>query len=198
MAETLNMLVIAGSPRRPSYTRSLAHTIGQRLTEQGARVGTLDLYATPLPPMAPELRAKRLEHPDETVRRLFGLAEEADAFVLASPVYHNSYAGVLKNALDYLMLRDLRYRPVALAAHGGRSTQAVDHLRQVVRGVLGVAIPTQVCTQDADFTAEPDEAGLYRVTDPDIDARIGRQVTELTVFAKHLTALRADLAAAWN
>ncbi|MEE8188764.1 MAG: NADPH-dependent FMN reductase [Kiloniellales bacterium] len=198
MSDALKVLILAGSPRRLSYTRSLAHTIGRALSERGARVDTVDLHATPLPPVEPELRASRGEHPDPAVARLFGLAEEADAFVLASPVYHNSYAGVLKNALDYLMLRDLRYRPVALATHSGRSTQAVDHLRQVVRGVLGVAIPTQVCTREDDFSAEPDEAGLYQVTDPDIEARIERMATELTVFAKHLTALRADLAAAWD
>jgi NAD(P)H-dependent FMN reductase len=124
------------------------------------------------------------------------LAEAADAYLLASPVYHNSYSGVLKNALDHLMLRDVRYRPVALASHGGRSTQAVDPLRIVVRGLLGIAIPTQVCTQEADFAGEPGEDGLYAVTDPDIQARIARQADQLLLFAKHLGALRAEMAAA--
>ncbi len=119
----------------------------------------------------------------------------ADSYLLASPVYHNSYSGVLKNALDYLMLRDLRYRPVALASQGGRSTQAVDHLRVTARGLLGVAIPAQVCTGEADFTAAPGGDGFYAVTDTDIQARIARQAEELLLFAKHLGALRAEMAA---
>ena len=198
MSDALDVLVLAGSPRTPSYTRSLARAIGRTLEERGARVHVIDLHATPLPPVEPAARSLRTEHPHPEVAKLFRLAEAAQAYVFASPTYHNSYAGVLKNAVDYLTIRDFRYRPVGLASHSGRSTQAVDHLRQVVRGVLGVAIPTQVCTGKSDFSAEPDEAGLYRVTDPDINARIDRIATELTVFAKHLAALRADLAALWE
>jgi len=195
MSDSIQIVAIAGSPRAPSYTRGLAEAVIQALRGRGARVETLDLCATPLPPMTPELRAKRGEHPDPAAARLFGLAEAADAYLLASPVYHNSYSGVLKNALDHLMLRDMRYRPVALASHGGRSTQAVDPLRIVVRGLLGVAIPTQVCTQEADFAGAPSEDGLYAVTDPDIEARIARQADQLLLFAKHLGALRAEMAA---
>ena len=190
-----NVVAILGSPRAPSYTRSLAEALIRALTERGARVETLDLRATPLPPMTPELRAKRGEHPDPATARLFRLAEGADAYLLASPVYHNSYSGVLKNALDYLTLRDLRYRPVALASHGGRSTQAVDHLRVSVRGLLGVAIPAQVCTAEADFAEAVGADGLYAITDGDIQARIVRQAEELLLFAKHLGALRAEKAA---
>ena len=196
MSDPIQIVAILGSPRAPSYTRGLAEAVTRALVERGARVETLDLRATPLPPMTPELRAKRGEHPDPAAARLFRLAEAADAYLLASPVYHNSYSGVLKNALDHLMLRDVRYRPVALASHGGRSTQAVDPLRIVVRGLLGIAIPTQVCTQEADFAGEPGEDGLYAVTDPDIQARIARQADQLLLFAKHLGALRAEMAAA--
>ena len=195
MSNSVNVVAIFGSPRAPSYTRGLGQALIRALTERGARVETLDLRATPLPPMMPELRAKRGEHPDPAAARLFRLAEGADAYLLASPVYHNSYSGVLKNALDYLMLRDLRYRPVALASHGGRSTQAVDHLRISVRGLLGVAIPAQVCTAEADFGSAAGADGLYAVTDGDIQARIARQAEELLLFAKHLGALRAEKAA---
>ncbi len=190
-----NVVAILGSPRAPSYTRSLGEALIRALAERGAAVETLDLRATPLPPMTPELRAKRREHPDPAAARLFRLAEGADAYLLASPVYHNSYSGVLKNALDYLTLRDLRYRPVALTSHGGRSTQAVDPLRIAVRGLLGIAIPTQICTAEADFSDAPGADGLYTVTDGDIQARIARQADELLLFAKHLGALRAEKAA---
>ena len=195
MSQTVNIVAILGSPRAPSYTRSLAEAVIQALGERGARVETLDLRATPLPPMTPELRAKRVEHPDPAAARLFRLADAADAYLLASPVYHNSYSGVLKNALDYLILRDMRDRPVALTSHGGRSTQALDHLRIAVRGLLGVAIPAQISTAEADFAPQPGDDGLYTVTDSDIQARIARQADELLLFAKHLGALRVEKAA---
>jgi len=101
MSQPINVVAILGSPRAPSYTRSLGQAVIRALTERGAAVEILDLRATPLPPMMPELRAKRGEHPDPEAARLFRLAEAADAYLLASPVYHNSYSGVLKNALDH-------------------------------------------------------------------------------------------------
>src|SRR5262249_22560984 len=45
-------------------------------------------------------------------------------------------------------------KPVGLVSHAGHlpSTQTLDHLRLVVRGLHAVAIPTQVATIDADYT----------------------------------------------
>ncbi len=191
MSDTLNVVVLAGSPRKVSYTRSLARYIGQALDQRGARVDLFDLYETPLPPLDPEARGLRPKHPDRTVETLYRLTDGADAYVLATPTYHNSYAGVLKNALDHLAIRDFRYRPVGLASHGGRSTQAVDHLRQVVRGVIGVSIPCQVCTRESDYSAAPDSAGLFRITESEILTRIDRFAEELLLFAKHLGDLRS-------
>ncbi|HEX9789153.1 MAG TPA: NADPH-dependent FMN reductase [Kiloniellales bacterium] len=191
MAKPLEIVVLAGSPRRQSYTRSLARDICDALRQGGAQVELIDLHETPLPALDPDLRASRSPHPDAGVAKLLRLAATADAYVLASPTYHNSYAGVLKNALDYLSIRDFRYRPVGLAAHSGRSTQAVDHLRQVVRGVLGVTIPTQVCTRDSDYSAAPGSNGFYEIIDADIQARIRRFASELLLFAEHMRHLRA-------
>jgi len=191
MAKPLEIVVLAGSPRRQSYTRSLARDICDALRQSGAQVELIDLHETPLPALDPDLRASRSPHPDAGVAKLLRLAATADAYVLASPTYHNSYAGVLKNALDYLSIRDFRYRPVGLAAHSGRSTQAVDHLRQVVRGVLGVTIPTQVCTRDSDYSAAPGSNGFYEIIDADIQARIRRFASELLLFAEHMRHLRA-------
>ncbi len=191
MSDPLNVLVFAGSPRNRSFTRSLARCIGQVLEQRGARVDLLDLHETPLPPLDPEARGLRPKHPNRTVETLYRLAEGADAYVLATPTYHNSYAGVLKNALDHLTIHDFRYRPVGLASHGGRSTQAVDHLRQVVRGVIGVTIPSQVCTRKSDFAAAPDGAASFEITNAEILERVDRFTEELLLFAKHMGDLRA-------
>ncbi len=194
MAKPLEIVVLAGSPRRRSYTRSLARHLCGTLRHGGAQVALIDLYETPLPPLDPDLRGGDRVHPDAGVATLLRLAGTADAYVLASPTYHNSYAGVLKNALDYLSIRHFRYRPVGLASHSGRSTQAVDHLRQVVRGVLGVSIPTQVCTRESDYSAEPGASGFYDIVDADILERSERFAQELLLFAEHMRGLRAAAA----
>lgn len=193
MADQQHILLIIGSPRRASYTRSLARHIDRALIARGARTETADLYETPLPPLDLELRGQRGDHPDAGVADLCRQAVNASAYVLATPTYHNSFSGSLKTALDYLTLRDMRYRPVGLVAHSGRSTQPVDQLRQVVRGLLGIAIPTQVCTRDSDYAAEPDADGLYQIRDRDILARVERFADELVLFDRHMRALRAEL-----
>ncbi len=191
MSASPEILILAGSPRALSYTRGLARDIGRALQDQGAQVRLLDLCEAPLPTLDPALRAWGESHPDPNAAELYRLAGRADAFVLATPVYHNSYSGVLKNALDYLGSEQFKYRPVGLASHGGHSTQAVDHLRQVVRSVVGVAIPTQVCTATADYRDGPDEIGCHRVADPEILSRIRRFAEEIVLFAHSLQGLHA-------
>ena len=80
MSRSVNVVAILGSPRAPSYTRSLAVAVVRALETRGAAVETLDLRATPLPPMMPELRAKRCEHPDpEAARLLLNTASSRDS-----------------------------------------------------------------------------------------------------------------------
>jgi NAD(P)H-dependent FMN reductase len=95
----------------------------------------------------------------------------------------------LKNALDHLTIPCFHLKPVGLASHGGnRGTQAVDHLRIVVRGLLGVAIPTQVCTGADDYK---DVNGLgYVICSQSIIGRIERFTLELLTFAEHMATVR--------
>jgi len=60
----------------------------------------------------------------------------------------------------------------------------------VVRGLGGVAIPTQVCTREADFADHSPPGDHHELTDPDILARIDRFAQELIRFAGALRPLR--------
>lgn len=190
ITDPLQVLMLCGSARRVSYTRSLCRSMAVALETRGVQANLIDLHTVVLPQLDHEARQDRGANSHEDLAQLFRYAEAADGFVVASPVYHNSYSGLLKNALDWLGIRDFRQRPAALISHGGRSTQAVDHLRIVVRGVLGVAITAQVCTRDADFAAESDSDGLYELTDADIMPRIERTADELISFARHFREVR--------
>jgi NAD(P)H-dependent FMN reductase len=78
----------------------------------------------------------------------------ADGVVLATPVYHGSFSGLLKNALDQLTGDAFAQRPVGLlaAAGGPRSgSSACDQLRCVVRAMGGWATPTHVGLSGADI-----------------------------------------------
>jgi azobenzene reductase len=189
MTEPLHLLLISGSIRRFSFTRALTVELQDRLERQGAACTHWDPAERPLAICDPEYHHRPEHNPAPGARLLFDLAMKADGLVFASPVYHNSYSGVVKNVIDYLTIPQVQYKPIALLSHGGRRvTQAVDHLRIVGRGLLGVVLPTQVCSAREDFVESAD--GPPRLQDPDIMARLDRQTGELLAFAYTFRALR--------
>ena len=88
------------------------------------------------------------------VRRQGGVrAEQADVFVLDTPVYQNLFSGILKNTLDHLHADLFRHKSVALICHGREraASQPCDQLRIVAQSLLATVILTQVVTSDADI-----------------------------------------------
>jgi len=189
----LRMLLVSGSVRTPSHTRALIAAVEMALEELDIATTVWDLRAALLPVADPAYHHRVTDNPDPMVQRLVALAEACDAFVLATPIYHNSYSGVLKNALDNLAIDQFAYKPVALLSHGGRgNTQAVDHLRIVVRGLHGVATPTQVCTGDGDYGRRPD--GDFELIAEDMIERVRRFSAELMLFARQFRLARGLVA----
>jgi azobenzene reductase len=190
-AEPVRVLVVAGSLRRPSFTRSVCDATAAALAGAGAVVDRWDV-ADPLLPLAdPAYHRDPHRHPDPEVRRLVEAADAADAFVVSTPVYHASYSGAVKNVLDHLVIAQTVYKPVSVVGHGGRvrSPQAVDALRSSLRGLLAVVLPTQVVAALGDY----DDEG--RVSDPDILGRLDRLAHELVTFTEAIRPARRQLLA---
>jgi FMN reductase len=85
------------------------------------------------------------------VVRLLG---EADAILLASPVYRASFTGALKNLLDLTPIDALRSKPIGIVAMGARSHHylGVDwHLRTVLAWFGALVTPTGVYLESAHF-----------------------------------------------
>jgi len=149
MTPNPKVLLIAGTIHRPSYTQTVIRAIAASLAARGAEVCEWDLVIMPLPITDPEYDGIPLHNPDANVREFARVANETDAFVLGSPVYHNSFTGVLKNALDSLGDEQFEGKPVGLVGHKG--IQPLDHLRIVVRSIGALAITRQVVTHRDDF-----------------------------------------------
>jgi azobenzene reductase len=179
------VLLLGGSLARPSHTSALLARLERELASRGAAVCRWDLAERPLPFADPAYHHRPQEHPSPAVRQLAAAASAADALVLGSPLYHNSYSALLKNALDLLSTTEAAGKPVGLVSHAGRlpSTQALDHLRLVARGLHGVAIPTQVATIDADYTTTGKRLRLSSAAARD---RLGRLADELLWYAGRL------------
>ncbi|ANP89886.1 MULTISPECIES: NADPH-dependent FMN reductase [Rhizobium] len=192
MTHSQTVLLLTGSLRRPSHSCGLCHSVADALGNFGMAVTIFDQREVTLPLHDSVWHKTPEQNPDTGVRKLVQLAEQADAFVLASPIYHNGPSGVLKNALDHLAIKHFAYKPVGLISHGGnRTSQAVDQMRIWVRGLLGHAITTQICTQNGDFEAGGTDDP--RISNPDISARTEKFCRELSVMAKTLAIARSAL-----
>ncbi|MFE2931973.1 MULTISPECIES: NADPH-dependent FMN reductase [unclassified Streptomyces] len=178
----MEILIIQGSLGTPSRTAALAEEAARRLTLDGHRARIFDLRVHDLPWAVPQGEGAPSQRPAPALRKLLAAATAADAFVWASPVYHNSYSGVLKCALDHLTAREFRGKPVALCGDGGRrgSEQPLEHLRTVARSLHAVATSTVVTTRTDDFVLD---GGRYVLADKETVHRVGVMCHQLADLA---------------
>ncbi len=191
MTQNASVFLLAGSVRESSYTHALVAAIAHRLaTAEGVRTEVWDLRKWPLPIADPAYHRDPEDHPNADVRAFVGMVQSANAIVLATPVYHNGISGVIKNALDHLAIQHFYLKPVGLASHGdARTTQAVEQLRIITRGLLGFAIVTQVCTAEEDYTPSDRAEGVALTAAPLVD-RVSRFCRKLVVMAQLMTYAR--------
>jgi FMN reductase len=138
---------IGGSLRPNSYTQIGLQIAAQRVEALGAEVEILDLRQLQLPFCNGDKEYP--EYPD--VQRLRDSVGNADGLILATPEYHGSISGVLKNALDLMSFTELSGKVAGLISIlGGQSnSNALNDLRIIVRWVHGWVIPEQIAIGQA-------------------------------------------------
>ncbi|HEX5567248.1 MAG TPA: NADPH-dependent FMN reductase [Streptomyces sp.] len=171
------ILGILGSASKDSHTRHGLAAVAQRVREAGGDFQTVDLSVEFCVPH--DIGDYDEPAPDGQTAAIRRLVAEADGIVLATPVYHGSYSGLLKNFLDHLEGDAFAGKPVGILANGGgprSSVAACDQLRPVVRAISGWAVPSQVGTTASDFTdGEPGAA---------VTGRMDAMVAELLMFTR--------------
>ena len=91
----LKLLGVSGSLRNDSIGLHALSLILNAAAELGAETRLLDLRMANLPMYNPDAE------PDEHVARVLADVTWAQAFVLASPDYHGTMSGAMKNFLDF-------------------------------------------------------------------------------------------------
>jgi azobenzene reductase len=180
---SLRIMAIIGSNLPNSRTRAAARFAAGCIVDAGHQAYALDPQRQELPIADPVYHENPLKNPDKRARALVMAARRADGFLLASPLYHNSFSGVIKNALDHLTIDEFCHKPVGLIVHGSNLTavQACDQLRIVTRGLYGIAVPEQAVTVPSDFTLVD---GTWQLTDPVKQERIRSVVASVLKFAR--------------
>ncbi|MFD3698153.1 NADPH-dependent FMN reductase [Streptomyces sp. NPDC058646] len=169
------ILGILGSPAPDSVSRRVLELAANRIRAEGTAYELLDLSRE----FTARHRLADYEDPPpgSQTAALRALIARSGGVVLATPVYHGSYSGLLKNALDHLAGDALADRPAALIAAGGGprgAGTACDQMRSVVRALSGWAVPTHIAATGGDFAPGEPLEGLHE--------RLDDMVAELLSF----------------
>lgn len=179
----MKIVIISGSLGKRSCTRILLAYIEELCRSRGIETALWDFSKRPLPMAIPEFHTRQDKHPDENVRSFVKDIKSADAFILGSPLYHDSYSGVLKNALDTLPNDAFSHKPVGLVSHSSYERSCItpcNHLRPIVRSLGGYATIIQVGTTDADYISIGDALEL---SNPKVKDRLTAMIDEIVSMA---------------
>lgn len=142
------VLGIGGTTRADSSSERILRASLREVEQRGAEIAMLAGADLILPLYAPELADR-----DPKAAKLVELVRKADAIVIASPGYHGSISGMIKNALDYVedTAKDDRpyfhARPVGCiaCAYGWQATgSTLIALRTIVHALRGWPTPLGV------------------------------------------------------
>lgn len=178
----MKITLINGSMAKKSHTLALLRFIELLLQEKDAETTLWDLREKPLINVMPEYHRDPSQTPDARVKEWVQMIKESDGVILGSPLYHGSFSGVLKNALDNLGPHAFKHKPIGLVgnASGLRAAmQAPEELRTVVRGLGGYAVPIPVGTAGSDYELIPEG---YILTNDEVKERVKLMVEDMLLF----------------
>lgn len=186
MPSDITVVGVCGSRRDGSYTRIAVKAALAASRAVGAETQLLDLGELDIQPFDPDV------DPTPDAARFEGVLRETDAMILGTPMYHGSYSGVLKNAIDHCGFDEFEDKTVALLAVSGGSfpITSLEHLRSVCRALNAWVLPY--------------EAALPRVSEAVVDERIvddklanrveklGRRVVAYATIEPHQDAFEGE------
>ncbi|WP_339252081.1 NADPH-dependent FMN reductase [Sporosarcina sp. FSL W8-0480] len=114
-----------------------------------------------------------LEQYNEDMQKLVRKFEEADAYIISTPIFQGSIPGVLKNAFDMLHPHAMRYKPVSIVANGGTYQHHLvveNQLKPILDYFRSLVTPNYVYTHYGHF----DENN--RIIDEDVNNRLREMV----------------------
>lgn len=178
----IKILGVAGSMRENSYSLKVLKMALEEAQKHGAQARLLALKEVDLPMYAPNASSPALEKVSKEV-------EWADAFILASPDYHGSMSGVLKNFLDHFYEEFAGKLFGYVVASHEKGLTVMDQMRTAVRQCYGWSLPYGVSISGVqDFTDG-------KLTNERIEKKVKMMARDLVTYGSLIKAQFArDLA----
>lgn len=169
---TGDLLVVCGSRREPSRTRTLAEAAADHAQDAGLSVEMLDLREYPMELFDDREPAAS----DEPTRKAVKTFLDTEQYVIASPVYFGGISGALKNLIDHVPYEEFqdasRTAGLVMTGRDRRHEHVLDTQLRATMVYLGVDVPTtSVFATEAAFDG-------FTLTNSSTQDRLARLVEE--------------------
>jgi len=173
--------------RSRSYSNLALRVALDSARRAGAETVFLSLAEVKVPFYAPDVS----EYDSKGLEIASSEVERADAFILATPDYHGSMSGVLKNFLDHYWKEFAGKLFGYVVASHEKGLTVMDHMRTAVRQCYGWSMPYGVSVSgEQDFTDG-------KLTNPRIELRLEMLGRDLTMYGRAIRLqFQADVAGA--
>lgn len=143
---TLNILGVGSSMREGSFSTNTLSVTLEMAKKHGAQTRLLDLRKISLPMFY------SIENETSEIKKITENVRWADAFILATPDYHGSMSGSMKNFLDYFWSEFAGKLFGYICASHEKGLTVMDQMRTAVRQCYGWSMPYGISINgDEDF-----------------------------------------------
>ena len=142
---TVNVLGVAGSMREQSYSIRGLKMVLEETKKYNAESYMLEVRKINLPFYDPsEITSDNSSNNNNVLERITTTLRWADVFVLASPDYHGSMSGGMKNFLDYFWEEFAGKTFGYIVASHEKGLTVADQMRTAVRQCYGWSMPYNI------------------------------------------------------
>ncbi|HXV45305.1 MAG TPA: NAD(P)H-dependent oxidoreductase [Nitrososphaera sp.] len=174
MKSTFNVLGVAGSIRKGSYSAQVLKIALEHAKKHGAEVRLLDISKMPLyDPNAPA---------SAEVKQASEVVSWVDAIILASPDYHGSMSGALKNFLDHFYEEFAGKLFGYIVASHEKGLTVMDQMRTAVRQCYGWSMPYGVSVNG------PQDFSGGEIVSPRLAKRLRMMARDIVVYGRLLNS----------
>jgi NAD(P)H-dependent FMN reductase len=172
------ILGVSGSLRENSHsTRTLAILLEIAANKFGAEVNLLNLRETKLPFYNPGISKTDLFY--DNIKTASQAVNWADTFVLASPDYHGSMSGTMKNFLDHFWQEFAGKTFGYLCTSHEKGLTVMDQMRTAVRQCYGWSMPYGISINSGqDFNSRGE------IVNSELSKRLNMLARDLIVYGK--------------
>jgi NAD(P)H-dependent FMN reductase len=146
-ADTLNVLGVGGSMRQGSYSTLTLKLLLEEAKKYKSESYMLELRKINLPLYDPSETSSdqpSYNNNNNNLKRITKALKWADVLVLASPDYHGSMSGAMKNFLDYFWEEFAGKTFGYIVASHEKGLTVVDQMRTAVRQCYGWSMPYNI------------------------------------------------------